>query len=452
MREWDFFEEIIETGKKRGKITQEEINSVFSSEFLLPDEIQDLIDILQSKGVEMPDNQNHGGDEEIISEDIEKEQYVQIEDFVQAYFHSMGNISVLTRKEEKELAKRLTDGKEIIKKIVTTMPLFIKLKSQYESVEEDEEEKQERLINICLETLDNLMHRVKRMDIKLAGSKLIKPLKIRIQDEVQSEYKFIESEVGLTLKEFKDMWERITHAMFMVTEARNELIIRNLRLVISIAKKYVGRGLPLLDLIQEGNIGLMRAADKFKYEKGFKFSTYATWWIKQAITRALMEQSKTIRIPVHMMDFYNKVIRTSKELAQQLGREPRNEEIAKKLDVPLKKVEQIVSAIQDPVALQSYVGDEDTKLEDFISDKNSLSPYHDTERQSMTAQILKVLKTLTPREEKIVRMRFGIGEDRDHTLEEIGKHLSITRERVRQIEFKAMKKLKHPSRLRALKS
>ncbi|MBE0426489.1 MAG: sigma-70 family RNA polymerase sigma factor [Nitrospirae bacterium] len=443
MREWDFFEEFIDTGKKRGEITQEEINSVFSSELLLPDEIQDLIDILQSNGVEITDNQYHGADEEIISEDIEKEESFQREDFVQAYFHSMGNISVLKRKEEKELAKRLAEGKEIINSTVTAMPLFIKLKSRYESVEGDEEEKQDKLINVCLETLNNLMHRV---------NPVRNSLKTRPREEIQSEYKFIESEIGLTIEEFTDKWKRITHAMSMVTEARNELITRNLRLVISIAKKYIGRGLPFLDLIQEGNIGLMRAADKFKYEKGFKFSTYATWWIKQAITRALMDHAKTIRIPVHMMDFYNKVIKASKELAQYLGREPRNEEIAKRLGVPLKKVEQIVRAIQDPVALQSFVGDDDTKLEDFISDKNSPSPYHDTEKNSMTAQILKVLQTLTPREEKIIRMRFGIGVDRDHTLEEIGRHLSITRERVRQIEFKAMKKLKHPSRLRFLRS
>jgi RNA polymerase primary sigma factor len=280
----------------------------------------------------------------------------------------------------------------------------------------------------------------------------INPLKLAsIAKDVQSEYKKVESEVGIRMDELKGQWDRITKVRALVTEAKNELITRNLRLVVNIAKNYVGRGLPLLDLIQEGNIGLMKAVDKFKYEKGFKFSTYATWWIRQAITRALIDQTKTIRVPVHMMEFYNRVTKASRELTQQLGREPNNEEIARKLAVPTKKVEEVFRAIQDPIALQTPVGDEDTELEDFIGDKNSPSPYCDAEKNETVAQLLMILKSLTPKEEKVIRMRFGIGVDRDHTLEEVGRYLSITRERVRQIEAKALRKLKHPSRMRALK-
>ena len=269
--------------------------------------------------------------------------------------------------------------------------------------------------------------------------------------ESREEYKRIESELGIKIEEFRKAWDRISKAQLLVTTAKNELITRNLRLVVNIAKNYVGRGLPLLDLIQEGNIGLMNAVDKFKYQKGFKFSTYATWWIRQAITRALIDQTKTIRVPVHMMEFYNRVTKATRELTQRLGREPSNEEIAKKLEVPARKVEEVFRAIQDPIALQTPVGDEDTELEDFIGDKNSPSPFFDAELTESSEHIQRVLRTLTPKEEKVIRMRFGIGVDRDHTLEEVGRHLSITRERVRQIEAKALRKLKHPSRMRALK-
>jgi RNA polymerase primary sigma factor len=195
----------------------------------------------------------------------------------------------------------------------------------------------------------------------------------------------------------------------------------------------------------------MKAIDKFDYKKGFKFSTYATWWIRQGITRALIDHTKTIRVPVHMMEFYNKVSKASRELISYLGREPSKEEIAERLGVPTKKVEDIFRAVQEPIAIQTPIGDESTTLEDFISDKNSPSPYSDAEKNNVTEQILRVLDTLTPREAEIIRMRFGIRVNRDHTLEEVGRYFSITRERVRQIEFKALRKLRHPNRLRALK-
>ena len=474
MKEREVFEEIIDIGKRRGTLTYDEINDTLPSEFFSPDELEDLMDILQDMGVKVLDYEEPGAAEEVVVEEEETEEYEKTEDLVQAYFHSMGDISILTKDEETELAKRLEEGRDIIGGIVVAMPLYKKIEADLEAQEEEVEDGEEEIVQkpdealiISLKMLDNLMRKVEFSDKKISRHGTLKDLRKIINEkkkkdinpsrlnviskEVQQEYKKVESEVGVKIDELKSKWERITKARALVSEAKNELITRNLRLVVNIAKNYVGRGLPLLDLIQEGNIGLMKAVDKFKYEKGFKFSTYATWWIRQAITRALIDQTKTIRVPVHMMEFYNRVTKASRELTQQLGKEPTNEEIAKRLGVPTRKVEEVFRAIQDPIALQTPVGDEDTELEDFIGDKSSPSPYFDAEKNEILDQILMILQTLTPKEEKVIRMRFGIGVDRDHTLEEVGRHLSITRERVRQIEAKALRKLKHPSRLRALK-
>ncbi len=262
-----------------------------------------------------------------------------------------------------------------------------------------------------------------------------------------------EMEAAVSAEELKEAIRQLDHGDHKIKRAKGELVEANLRLVVSIAKKYTNRGLQFLDLIQEGNIGLMKAVDKFEYRRGYKFSTYATWWIRQAITRAIADQARTIRIPVHMIETINKLIRTSRLLVQELGREPLPEEIGEKMDLSLDKVRKILKIAKEPISLETPIGEEeDSHLGDFIEDKRVASPLEATIRYDLQRQIGNVLNTLTPREEKVLRKRFGIGETTDHTLEEVGQDFAVTRERIRQIEAKALRKLRHPSRSRRLKS
>ncbi len=259
--------------------------------------------------------------------------------------------------------------------------------------------------------------------------------------------------IGLSVGEFKKLVNRIQKGERESRIAKKEMVEANLRLVISIAKKYTNRGLQFLDLIQEGNIGLMKAVDKFEYRRGYKFSTYATWWIRQAITRSIADQARTIRIPVHMIETINKIVRTQRQIMSEFGREPTPEELAKKLAMPLEKVRKVLKIAKEPVSLETPVGDEeDSSLGDFIEDKNALQPLDTAIQSNLSESTTKILASLTPREERVLRMRFGIGMNTDHTLEEVGLQFSVTRERIRQIEAKALRKLKHPSRSKQLKS
>jgi RNA polymerase primary sigma factor len=310
-------------------------------------------------------------------------------------------------------------------------------------------------VNKTVDSMRTLERQIKSLEQKHDASKseeLRKEYR-RQQRNCKTDLDHLETEIGVSIADLKRTQREMIQGDMDAERAKRELIEANLRLVVSIAKKYTNRGLQFLDLIQEGNIGLMKAVDKFEYRRGYKFSTYATWWIRQAITRAIADQARTIRIPVHMIETINKLIRTSRQLVQELGREPTSEEIAKRMDIPVAKVRKVLKIAQEPISLETPIGEEeDSHLGDFIEDRQAVSPSEAVISVNLKEYTSQVLRTLTPREERVIKMRFGLEDGSEHTLEEVGQSFQVTRERIRQIEAKALRKLRHPSRSRRLKA
>jgi len=572
------FQQLIESGKEKGFLTYDELNDAIPEDMVSPHQIEEVLSLFGDLDIEIIDGDSKDADSEdddttaSNKHKVEKPEAASFEagvigrtsDPVRMYLREMGQVSLLTREGEVEIAKRIEEGEGLITQVVLRTPIALQeiillgnelsegnigiadITKDYDEEEgaEAEERQYRRILGIIekiriktaefqeqqqlasegnaaekklaqekIELLKNeLCDLMRQMRLK---EKTLSKIAVRLKDlaaqvkkglsEVeacekelscphkkirshlrrfhksdqdgaavmeelgksseallivekrlkgaQRKFKRVEEETGYTAEALLESLKGVHRGEWRAKVAKTELVEANLRLVVSIAKKYTNRGLQFLDLIQEGNIGLMKAVDKFEYQRGYKFSTYATWWIRQAITRAIADQARTIRIPVHMIETINKLIRTSRQLVQELGREPAPEEIAERMDLPLEKVRRVLKIAKEPISLETPIGEEeDSSLGDFIEDKGAVSPLEAVIKSNLSDQTAEVLSTLSEREEKVLRMRFGIGEKSDHTLEEVGQDFSVTRERIRQIEAKALRKLRHPSRAKRLKS